>query len=255
LIAQSLICLRSCLEAIRVEALGFLKRDYHIACDYDICKIQCIANLDLNLTFYLDELSRVFFKKENAKNKADWYISAFYSFCIQAIVRKALLSLSRDGILKGVGTPCLMSFKDSALSASHQFLHLAIHLFIATSGTYDPLKSDYSTIDEASRPSHKKDLISLQEALGVPIKDSGEYLKQLFEIEEVSPAAPPSPPWNPSATALTDFDWYRGPPLSAAPFDPFLVLSARDQAVQSMAANIQRLEKLVAVATTENLNP
>ena len=253
MIAQSLICLRSCLEAIRAEALGFLKRRYHIACGYDICKIQCIANLDLNLTLYLDELSRVFFKKENVKNKADWYISAFYSFCIQAVVRKALLSLSRDGILKGFGTPRLMSFKDSALSASHQFLHLAIHLFIATSGTYD--QSDYSIIDEASRSGHEKDLISLQEALGVQIKDSGEYLKQLFEIKEVSPTAPLISPWNPSATTLTEFDCYRGPPLSTASFDPFLVLAARDQATQRMVANIQILEKLVAVAASENLDP
>jgi hypothetical protein len=62
-----------------------------------VCKLESIASLELNLTLYLDELSRVFFKKENLKSRDGYWLSTFFSFCIQAVVRRALLQLMEIG--------------------------------------------------------------------------------------------------------------------------------------------------------------
>jgi hypothetical protein len=43
----------------------------------------------------LGELSRVFFLKENMREKTTWWLSAFYSFCIQSFVRKALIEVEK----------------------------------------------------------------------------------------------------------------------------------------------------------------
>ena len=63
LIAQSLICLRNCLEALRVKNSGYLEERLHRACEPLLCKVDCIANITLSLELYVHELSRVFFKK------------------------------------------------------------------------------------------------------------------------------------------------------------------------------------------------
>ena len=198
LIAQSLICFRSCLEALRIKELGLLKRTTHLACDNQGCKVQCLANLDLHLTLYLDELSRVFFKKENLrdKNKTDWFVSTFYSFCIQAFVRRALQKLSTyshgaSEAMENFFGFHIPSFVKPALAASNSYLHLAIHLFIASNGSYDPLTVDYSKVDEASPSEFQKDVTTLRQTLGAAMTSSSEYLKKIYEItENAQPASP-----------------------------------------------------------------
>jgi hypothetical protein len=140
-------------------------RDYftlfgaHKYCSDDSCRVQCISNLELNINLYLDELSRVFFKKENLKTRDGYWVSAFYSFCIQATVRKILRKMS-------VGV---------------EYLRLAINLFIASSGTYDPLTTNHSA-DHVGHVSDHEDIALLKEALGSPVTSSADYLRKLFEI-------------------------------------------------------------------------
>ena len=75
-----------------------------------------------------------------------------------------------------------------ACSAAKQFLHLAIKLFIAGCGTYDPLTAYCSVLDPAQAPG-KGDLVRLQQVLGGPILSLTEYLKYMFEIDEEPAAA------------------------------------------------------------------
>ena len=108
----------------------------HGACDWMECKVESITNLEAHLKMYLHELSQVFFKKNNLRSKS-WWLSAFYRFCIQSIVRSGLVELTRNQHESCQGC-------SQCLPAS-QYLHLALRLFVATSGNYDPLVRDYST--------------------------------------------------------------------------------------------------------------
>lgn len=176
LIAQSLICLRSSLEALAVLDSGFLKATSHGTCVESVCQFDCITNLSLHLRLYLEELSRVFFTKENMRTKEGWWLSTFYSFCIQAIVRRVLLRLNKKTSL-------------SNELAARQYLHLAIRLFAASSGSYDPLMRDYAspnlTKDEES--SAVSDFCAAKVAVQQThwkwkaISSSAAYLKKLFE--------------------------------------------------------------------------
>ncbi|CCD50690.1 similar to transcription factor Cys6 [Botrytis cinerea T4] len=74
---------------------------------------------------YIEQLSKVFFKKENLRGKT-WWLSVFYSLVIQSLVRAILKAIVADG---GVEIP----------SSINQYLHLAVRLFVATSGAHDPL--------------------------------------------------------------------------------------------------------------------
>jgi hypothetical protein len=87
-----------------------------------------MVNLSMNHSLYFQELSRVLFKKENSRNKENWWLPTFYGFRIQSLVRKALLELTKDS-------------EEGMLQSKH-YLHIPLRLFIASSGTYDPLISD-----------------------------------------------------------------------------------------------------------------
>ncbi|CZR58101.1 uncharacterized protein PAC_07991 [Phialocephala subalpina] len=96
----------------------------------------------------LDELSRVFFTKENMRAKESWWFSTFYSFCIQSIVRRVLLKVQSSS---------------SSELAARQYLHLAIRLFAVTSGSYDPSARDYASVEAPN--------------------SSADYLKYIFQDE------------------------------------------------------------------------
>jgi hypothetical protein len=140
-----------------------------------------MESLESHLNMYLSELSRVFFKKENLRSKS-WWLSAFYSFCIQSMVRRGLMELTDE-----------TSWQPQA-SAARQYLHLAVRLFVATSGTYDPLTKKYSPDDtdsllrkkgdkKASDQDFKVAQITVKqdcwEASGVT--GSVQYLQELFQ--------------------------------------------------------------------------
>ncbi|KAH8756869.1 hypothetical protein BGZ57DRAFT_802906 [Hyaloscypha finlandica] len=177
LIAQSLICLRSSFEAFRLtkpSKIACMTQRSHALCQPGSCQIDCIRSLDENLGLYLNELSKVFFKKENMRVKEAWWLSTFYSFAIQGLIRRILQQLSNT---------------TNGKSSTDQYLHLAIRLFVASSGDYDPLMRDYVT------PANDKDVDSsfiqdLQEAKRAVKQDtwaergivsSANYLRNVFE--------------------------------------------------------------------------
>jgi hypothetical protein len=174
LISQSLICLRSALEALRLKYSGFLDIVSHRTCDAAACKVDCIAQLSSALSKYVAELSCIFFKKENMRSKS-WRLSIFYSLCIQSVVRRALVSLVSN---KGSINACL---------GAKKYLHLGVRLFIASSGTYDPLFSagskalvdgDVPRVDDYILARYA---LRLETSAPVGITSSADYLKYVFE--------------------------------------------------------------------------
>jgi hypothetical protein len=129
----------------------------------------------------LNELDRVFFSKENQHNRESWWLSTFYSFCIQGIVRRALMNI-------------FQSFRRN-LDGVTQYLHLAVRLFIAVSSSYDPLIHNISSNQALlSTGSDKAILDNRCEVAQIAVRQgewgskginsSAEYLKQLFEDQE-----------------------------------------------------------------------
>jgi hypothetical protein len=164
LIALSLICLRTCLEALGVTPAG-VQSSSHRACDPEQCKVECIRNLESCLEMYLNELSRVFFKQSNLRSKS-WWLSAFYSFCIHSIVRRGLIIL--------VNIRHEYSIVMSSLSVVKNYLIIALRFFVATSGIYDPLTK--STNPPESITSETK--LSLETDSDKHFKAAREAVKQ-----------------------------------------------------------------------------
>jgi hypothetical protein len=153
----------------------------HNECKSQECKVQCIASLERHLKIYLKELNRVFCLKENIRRK-DWWLSAFYSFCIQSIVRRGLIELigyrESNSILES----------DPKGMAVKQYLLLPLRLFVAISGTYDPLNKHSSPNSPYESESHSdSDIKAAQHALKQDtwssngITSSIQYLQNIFE--------------------------------------------------------------------------
>ncbi len=124
------------------------------------------------------------FKKVNLRDRR-WWLSTFYSLCIQTYVRRALLILEQQ---------LTSHASDDSDLNSAQYLHLITVLFIAVSFQYDPLSSsrfqptpaDDSTSLEASVP--ELYLASARIVCGVEtwpkegIKSSYQFLTRMFNI-------------------------------------------------------------------------
>jgi hypothetical protein len=147
LITLSLVCLRTCLEALRSYPAS-MSRSSHLVCTGTYCKIQFIKDLKSSLKCFLEELSAVFFKKDNLRSKS-WWLSAFYAFSIQSMVRAGLKLLLVDVNPANFLIPPV----DHRWPTIQNYLSVALHLFIATSSNYDPLMKDYSIV--ASTPVSK----------------------------------------------------------------------------------------------------
>ncbi|TGO22283.1 hypothetical protein BPAE_0174g00040 [Botrytis paeoniae] len=93
-----------------------------IALDQCSMAIVCLMSA---IKRYIDQLSKVFFKKENLRGKT-WWLSVFYSLLIQSLVRAIMKAIVGDD---GAVIP----------PGRNQYLHLAVRLFRATSGAHDPL--------------------------------------------------------------------------------------------------------------------
>ncbi|CAK7272065.1 hypothetical protein SEPCBS57363_004942 [Sporothrix epigloea] len=132
MVALSLVCLRSCLDALRLNAAHLLDARLHSTCQSDRCSIDCLRELASCIETYIEELSSFMFRKVNLRDRR-WWLSTFYSLCIQAYVRRALLVIEQQ-----------LLYPDSddvdALYSS-QYLHLVTVLFTAVSFQYDPLVS------------------------------------------------------------------------------------------------------------------
>jgi hypothetical protein len=148
-----MICLRHCLEALRLHSANLLTADAHEECGGGYCQVECIRNLTAQLATYVDELSSVMFNKENMRDRR-WWLSTFYSLYIQSYVRHALIIIEKQ--LRFPNSDDLSSEELTAM----QYMHLPAILFTAASTKYDPLfdgrlqyaLTDNSVIPETSVP-------------------------------------------------------------------------------------------------------
>lgn len=180
------MCLRSCLEVIRIQSSAYLNEATHRTCKPQSCSLECVVSLESHLSHYLSELSRVFFLKENMRDIKIWWMSGFYSLCIQSIVRRALLQL--------VGSRATGESSIRFLGAE-QYLQAAVRLFVASSRIYDPLVRDLPQLSDDSMCT-KKELSQINECKLAQIsakqptwkhngiEGSGAYLKRLFEDDD-----------------------------------------------------------------------
>jgi hypothetical protein len=153
LVMVSMVCLKHCLEALRLHSAKLLSPECHGDCGGGQCQVQCIRSLRSELAAYVDELSAVIFNKENMRDRR-WWLSTFYSLYIQSYVRHALITIEKQ-----------LRFQSSDDVAAEdltttQYLHLPAVLFTAASAKYDPLLdgrlqyalTDNSVIPETSVP-------------------------------------------------------------------------------------------------------
>jgi hypothetical protein len=186
LIAQSLICLQTCLETMRIQALGQLTEVQHRACAQSQCTIECISNLTLHLEVYLKNFSRVIFCKEALQGNRAWWLSTFYSLCVQSLVRSCLIA-----IVERYAT----SERAPNVIGAQRSLHLALRLFIASSGGHDPLVLTWtretmssSRPEEAGRAVHYKLAQSaVQQSTwhDRKIRNSRDYLNKIFKDDGI----------------------------------------------------------------------
>jgi len=108
--------------------------------------VRCIQRLRNSIRICWKELSAVFFKKDNLRSRS-WWLSAFYAFSIQSMVRTGIQ------ILVDFETDDSLPIGDRQNDAVKGYFSDALHLFIAASSSYDPLMKDYSTF--ASMPTSK----------------------------------------------------------------------------------------------------
>ncbi|TAQ85316.1 hypothetical protein B7494_g6354 [Chlorociboria aeruginascens] len=171
----------SCVEALKLRELGYLSKSTHDACKPPNCLVDCILHLESQISSYIDDLSQVIFKKENRKDPKKWWLSTFYSLCVQSFVRMGLIILVDDST----------SDKESAqIFNTNQYLWLAVRLFGVGSATYDPLVASLSS-KAVSDSSEDKKFESCHELAKASVKSklweqhgiisSRECLKKLFD--------------------------------------------------------------------------
>jgi hypothetical protein len=109
-----------------------------------------------------------------------WWLSVFYSLCIQSYVRRILIDLAKDQ----------KDMSEAFYNGFRQYLHLAVRLFIAASGSHDPLTPDCSISTEPSvetKPRLPAAYEVAQRAVqqsnweAQHIFSSADYLKHIFE--------------------------------------------------------------------------
>jgi hypothetical protein len=168
----------------------------HRGCDSEQCKVERISNLESCLEMFLNELSKVFFKKSNLRSKS-WWLSAFYSFCIHSIVRRGLLILVQTRYKLALHETTLCS----PCSVADNYLVVALRFFVATSGMYDPLTigtnspeimtSETKTSPELISEEHFKiaqKAVKQETWKSYGISGSMQYLQTLYQDnEEVLP--------------------------------------------------------------------
>jgi len=129
------------------------------------------------------------FKKVNLRDRR-WWLSTFYSLCIQSYVRRALLVIEKQLFYPGLDDP------PQSLN-SEQYLHLITVLFIAVSFQYDPLSAGRlqpPITDESATPDITVPELYLASARSVcgaqawseeGIKTSYQFLTRLLNVSSL----------------------------------------------------------------------
>ena len=115
-----------------------------------------------------------------------WWLSTFYSLCVQSLVRLCLIAIV-EGYATAERTPDVIGAQRS--------LHLALRLFIASSGGHDPLVLTWtretmssSRPEEAGRAVHYKLAQSaVQQSTwhDRKIRNSRDYLNKIFKDDGI----------------------------------------------------------------------
>ena len=125
------------------------------------------------------------------RDKKPWWLSTFYSFYIQSLVKRTLRILEKD-------------LKYSSSRVGPNYLQLPLRLFIASMGSYDPILMqemssdvDASTIDKgdtdrAVGSEYEEARLVLGQATwsNRGIRSSAGYLCMLFDDDEMPTVSP-----------------------------------------------------------------
>lgn len=183
LVWNAVRCLRYSLDALIVPIRGSA---LHQACKASRCGVHCIAKLQSSLCSFMSEQSQTLFRKGGLQNDRSWWLSVFYSLCIQSLVRinlNILISSIEDGKHHSL---------DEKFSAPGTYLYPLLQLFEAASAEYDPITKEED--EENLEPSARIHIKLAQMAINRKdwrlrnISSSYAYLRRLFQVDELSVA-------------------------------------------------------------------
>ncbi|KAF7532131.1 hypothetical protein G7054_g8253 [Neopestalotiopsis clavispora] len=131
LISKAIACLRHCMEALCIHDADLLTTRDHEQCDSGTCRIDCFHSLNISIRTYTEELSQVFLGREKNREDKRWWLATFYSLCIQAHVRYAMMFIESE----------LNSHtkSDAKGLSTWDYLHQVVRIFSEDSSAYDPL--------------------------------------------------------------------------------------------------------------------
>ncbi|KAK9772399.1 putative C2H2-type domain-containing protein [Seiridium cardinale] len=101
--------------------------------------IHCLDSLSVAIKTYTEELSQVILREGKSQQNKRWWLSTFYSLCIQSHVRHGLKVIESQ-----LKTP---SKSNPAAVTASEYLQLAVQLFYAASSEYDPIALDWDLDD------------------------------------------------------------------------------------------------------------
>ncbi|KAJ8130176.1 hypothetical protein O1611_g3451 [Lasiodiplodia mahajangana] len=148
--ALAIECLRNCVDLLRLHEAGYLTRALHAKCDPEQCRAEGFQDLNSSINAFIEEFSKLIFRKENRANERKWWLSAFYGLYIQSFVRRTIIFVE-DQLLA-----YLRDNHPELRRACSDYLNLATELFEAASASYDPLISAWSL--EKEPIDHKSDI-------------------------------------------------------------------------------------------------
>ncbi|KAI0555638.1 hypothetical protein F4679DRAFT_519291 [Xylaria curta] len=134
--ALAIECLRNCVDMLRLHEPGYLIPTLHADCDPQQCRVESFRELNSGISAFIEEFSRIIFRKENRATERKWWLSAFYGLYIQSFVRRTITFVEDQS---------LAHLRDHELHRNcSSYLNLATNLFEAASASYDPLVSTWS---------------------------------------------------------------------------------------------------------------
>lgn len=174
----------------------------------------------MHIGLYLQELSRVFFKKENGKCRHPWWLSAFYSFCIQSYVRRALVELAKDiQDTEGPGVDICTAYEEAIWQVGQRDKATAeapVQLEAVYALFYHGIQKEYlgknnTYIERAAEMWRGLSLVKREWSLRQALLMSVDYLNdKLIKYSEA---------WNPLKSSLSEF----GPKLKHTKLSPAMI--------------------------------
>ncbi|KAI0860218.1 hypothetical protein F4860DRAFT_223880 [Xylaria cubensis] len=136
--ALAIECLRNCVDILRLHEPGYLTPALHANCDIQQCRVESFRKLSSGISAFIEEFSRIVFRKENRATERKWWLSAFYGLYIQSFVRRTIVFVEDQSLAH------LRDHHPELHRNCSSYLTLATNLFEAASASYDPLISAWS---------------------------------------------------------------------------------------------------------------